>query len=223
MRFEIGDKVKIREGLVDGEEYNGVPFNGKMKKYEGEIAKITKKLSEDYELDIDNGEWCWSDDMLEHIPNLKNGDIITRRDLKEGIITGDRIRIIDNGVSWMDISNYTEELKFRYADNENFDIIKVERPVEYKTVFERAEDGEKGILNEAEKEYLKAVIKPFKDKIERICKLQLILDNKEYLIIYLKNSDDNMTFPAFKEGTMYKKMKRNVEYTLKELGLDDED
>ena len=32
-----------------------------------------------------------------------------------------------------------------------------------------------------------------------------------------------MTFPTFEKGTMYKGMKTNVNYTLKELGLDYED
>ena len=222
MKFKVGDKVRIRKDLKSGERYNGISFAVEMEKYRGKVAKITKIIFDNYKLDIDDGEWCWSDNMLEHVLNLENGDIITRRDLEKGIITGDRIRILDNGISWVDISNYTEELKFRYTDNENFDIIKVERPIEYKTVFERVEDGETKILNETEKEYLKAVIKPFKNKVKSICKLEGFRRDTEYLTIYFEDNN-NIGFPDFEIGTMYKGMKRDKEYTLKELELDYED
>ena len=222
MKFKVGDKVRIRKDLKSRERYNEISFTVEMEEYRGKVAKITKIIFNNYKLDIDDEEWFWSDNMLEHVPNLENGDIITRRDLEKGIITGDRIRILDNGISWIDISNYTEELKFRYTDNEKFDIIKVERPIEYKTVFERVEEDKKEILDETEREYLKAAIKPFKNKIGTVCKVQMSLDNKEYLIICLKNKD-YMTFPTFEKGTMYKGMKTNVSYTLKELELDDED
>ncbi len=222
MKFEVGDKVRIRKDLKSRERYNGISFTVEMEEYRGKVAKITKIIFDNYKLDIDDGEWFWSDNMLEHIPNLENGDIITRRDLEKGIITGDRIRILDNGISWVDISNYTEELKFRYTDNENFDIIKVERPIEYKTVFERVEDGETKILNETEKEYLKAVIKPFKKRVKFIKKTKSNMPfEKEFLRIQL--NDDDLIVPYFEKGTMYKGMKTNVSYTLKELELDDED
>lgn len=222
MKFKVGDKVRIRKDLKSMERYNGISFTVEMEEYRGKVAKITKIIFDNYELDIDDGEWFWSDNMLEHIPNLENGDIITRRDLEKGIITGDRIRILDNGISWVDISNYTEELKFRYTDNENFDIIKVERPIEYKTVFERVEDGETKILNETEKEYLKTVIKPFKERVKFIKKTKSNMPfEKEFLRIQL--NDDDLIVPYFEKGTMYKGMKTNVNYTLKELELDDED
>ena len=106
--------------------------------------------------------------------------------------------------------------------NENFDIIKVERPIEYKTVFERVEDGETKILDETEKEYLKAVIKPFKNKVKSISKLEGFRRDTEYLTIYFEDNN-NIGFPDFEIGTMYKGMKRDKEYTLKELELDYED
>lgn len=226
MKFEVGDKVRIRRNLKDGEEYNGVPFNEKMKKYKGETAEIIREISGGYELDIDDGKWCWSDDMFYPKEsflkaNLKNGDIITTRNGRKGIIENKRLIFVD-GTPWMDMSNYTGGLKPVFLNDEGFDIIEVKRPVKCKIVFERVEDGEKGILDEAEKKYLKAVIKPFKNKIRTVCKVQMSLGDKEYLIIYLKNKD-YMTFSTFEKGTMYKKMERNEEYTLKELGLEDED
>lgn len=76
---------------------------------------------------------------------------------------------------------------------------------------------EKEILDEEEKEYLSAVIKPFRDKIECIAKHGV---NKEYIDICIRN-DYKIIFPYFKSGTMYKGMELNKKYTLEELGLDE--
>lgn len=72
------------------------------------------------------------------------------------------------------------------------------------------------ILDDAEKEYLSAVIKPFRNRVEYIKKNYYV--EYEYISIYIKN-ECNMCFPNFKKGTMYKRMKINKEYSLKELGL----
>nr|DAU13577.1 MAG TPA: Photosystem I reaction centre subunit IV / PsaE [Caudoviricetes sp.] len=76
---------------------------------------------------------------------------------------------------------------------------------------------EKEILDEEEKEYLSAVIKPFRYKIEYIAKHG---GNKEYIDICIRN-DSKIIFPYFKSGTMYKGMELNKKYTLEELGLDE--
>lgn len=75
---------------------------------------------------------------------------------------------------------------------------------------------EKEILDEKEKEYLSAVIRPFKDRIEFIAKRRMFDD---YICIGLNN--EAMSLPYFKKGTMYKGMELNKKYTLKELGLDE--
>ena len=77
---------------------------------------------------------------------------------------------------------------------------------------------EKEILDEEEKEYLSAVIKPFKGKVKYICKISYLAG--EFIKIYIRN-DSAISFPYFKSGTMYKGMELNKKYTLEELGLDD--
>lgn len=72
------------------------------------------------------------------------------------------------------------------------------------------------ILDQIEKEYLRAVIKPFRDNVKYIKKNYHI--EYEYITIYIKN-DCNICFPNFKKGTMYKGMENNKEYSLEELGL----
>lgn len=75
---------------------------------------------------------------------------------------------------------------------------------------------EKEILDEKEKEYLSAVIRPFKDRIEFIAKRRMFDD---YICIGL--NDEAISLPYFKKGTMYKGMELYKKYTLKELGLDE--
>ena len=89
------------------------------------------------------------------------------------------------------------------------------------------------ILDDVEKEYLKAVLKPFKNKIISVKKCmsgsitcpnvyyvngKKVVKTKEYLHIQL--ATDYFCLPMFEQGTMYKNMKVNIPYTLKELGID---
>ena len=71
------------------------------------------------------------------------------------------------------------------------------------------------ILDEKEKAYLSAVIKPFRGKVKSIKKVNFGED--EYLKIRLKM--DLMSLPFFAKGTMYKGMEVDKAYTLEELGL----
>ena len=74
------------------------------------------------------------------------------------------------------------------------------------------------ILDEEEKRYLSAVIKPFKAKIISITKFGLVCGDDEYIFIKLINGEE-IRLPRFKENTMYKEMEVGKHYTLEELGL----
>ena len=82
----------------------------------------------------------------------------------------------------------------------------------------------KPILDDIEKEYLSAMIKPFRNRIIYIMKTYED-DQSEFLEIRSKHYDANkigdelIMLPSFKKGTMYKCMRTDKEYTLKELGL----
>lgn len=73
------------------------------------------------------------------------------------------------------------------------------------------------ILDEEEKEYLSAIIKPFKDRDTYIVKRESCFDK-----YFLRISVDDMwtDFPYFEKDTMYKGMKLNKKYSLKDLGLE---
>lgn len=79
----------------------------------------------------------------------------------------------------------------------------------------------KPILDEKEKKYLEAVLRPFKDGIISI---ELKTSRTDaYIFIVIQSAvacrDESMSFPAFKLGTMYKGMEIGNQYTLEELGL----
>lgn len=73
------------------------------------------------------------------------------------------------------------------------------------------------ILDEQEKKYLSAFIKPWKNKIKYIKKVRDVFDS-ECILIWILN-ERNIYLPRFKREKMYTGMKANKEYTLKELGL----
>ena len=79
----------------------------------------------------------------------------------------------------------------------------------------------KTILDDVEKEYLSAVIKPFRNQIKFIFKLTTYSNNREeYLaIVFNGNCLRHMCFPNFKKNTMYKGMELEKKYSLEELGL----
>lgn len=78
----------------------------------------------------------------------------------------------------------------------------------------------KEILDDAEKEYLNAIIRSFRNKVKYIKKLNNCNGNKEYIKIEILN-DSSIIFPSFERNTMYKGMETYKKYTLKELGLDE--
>ena len=77
----------------------------------------------------------------------------------------------------------------------------------------------KPILTEKEKEYLSAVIKPFKNKVNYIVKQQGLKDklSVEFIIIYV--DDEKLILPSYDKGTLYKDMKLMEKYTIEDLGL----
>lgn len=74
------------------------------------------------------------------------------------------------------------------------------------------------ILDAKEREYLSAVIKPFRDRVKSISKHESL--EKEWVTITMeKGRLDDFDLPRFPKGTMYKGMEVDKEYTLEELGL----
>lgn len=78
----------------------------------------------------------------------------------------------------------------------------------------------KWVLDDAEREYLRNVLRPFKKKLIGVAKYhsgEFVKDPYEYIIAHIR--DFNLEFPAFPEGKMYRGMEERKKYTWEELGL----
>lgn len=203
MKFKVGDRVKVMA------RKHGHCFDI------GEVIKIKEVNREGYmcsSLERNNIWWLRDDEVAEvkfTKSDLKDYDIVTERNRKKRIVLEGFLR---DDIGEISLTDFTENLKDVDGVREN-DIVKVERPVKYETVFERKEE----ILDETEKRYLANVIRPFKNNVESIMK-DLRCEDKEYISIYVRD-EGCIDFPYFVKGTMYKGMKTGKEYTLKELGL----
>ena len=215
-KFKIGDKVRLERMESEADYYN---------KYLGQsftIKNITPSIWGNDTI-VDFVEYT-GDNIKPYIKNLelvkegysyedlKKAPIGTKITLKNGdfLLKTDKERYENSNYAWVSKA---------IIDKEKEKIIKIEEP-EYRTVY----DKEKKILDKEEKEYLSAVIKPFRNRVESIQKKYY--SGKEYIKINIKSKTqnnssliDDILLPYFKQGTMYKGMKLQKEYTLKELGL----
>lgn len=80
------------------------------------------------------------------------------------------------------------------------------------------EEYKPAILTDKEEAYLSAVIKPFREEVESIKKID-IEEVEQQLQLQIPNGLVIMDFPLFKKGAMYRGMEEGREYTLEELGL----
>lgn len=209
-KFKVGDKVKLVRINSEGPWY---------KKYLGNVYTIKNFETDNY------GRFARFKETSDVMPYVKNLELVkeeyTYEDLKKAAI-GTKITF-ENGNMFM---KYTED-KFinlsairsiEWLSNlrDNFGqlgkIIKIEEPT-YTTVYESKAE----ILDEAEKRYLRGVIRPFRDRIKYICKSVSDFGKYEYIKANLCN--DTLVLPDFKPNTMYKGMKTDKQYTLEELGL----
>lgn len=74
------------------------------------------------------------------------------------------------------------------------------------------------ILTNTEREYLKAVLKPFRNRTIRVVKVN---DGEDKEFIYVAINEDAMLyrFPSFKRYEKYVGMENGHEYSLRELGI----
>lgn len=203
MKFKVGDKVR-----VIAKRY-GHGFNI------GEIVKIEEISDRDYKCSSlkENELWWMGEDEFTKVKfiksDLKDGDIVTYRNGLKKIVSGDKLYGNDLFTS---LRYYPEDLKDVDGEEKN-DIVKVERPVKYETVFEREE-----VLDETEKKYLAEVIRPFRKRIQFIQKKKEITEINPYIRIVCEDND-KLVFPYITDNSMYKGMESNRKYTLEELGL----
>lgn len=146
--------------------------------------------------------------------------------LKKGIQENDRIHVyfIEPGHT-NSIFTFTGKQYLEMARKHNFRLIKSKKPSinfdpKFKVIMDEflEQKSSVGILDKVEKEYLGAVIKPFRDQVDYIEKYSFDDEDEEFICIIFKD-DHSFSFPTFKKGAMYAGMLPLKEYTLKELGL----
>ena len=214
--FEVGDRVRVKEDIIVDKFYNGWKFNKDMVEFSGRVLTIDKKRGDkEFYIKEDSHMYTWTIGMIEKVE-------YTYEDLIKSPI-GTKVFFESNNVLLKINENHYEDEKF-YRSNKSLKglkdnvgscllgkIIKIEEPI-YKTVYENKE-----ILDDIEKEYLRNIIKPFRDKVVFISKVTC--EDEECISIIMRPEYDSFSLPYFKKGTMYKGMNKRRDYSLKELGL----
>lgn len=209
MKFKVGDRVR----LVRMEDEN-VSYEKYLRK-EFEIEAIFNGFYPFCKLKGNNGI----------VPYLKNLELVkeyTYEDLKKSPIgtkvtfENGEVMVKDGEYKFESPKSFTSISCLKDLTSCNFGkIIKIEEP-EYTTAYEAKVE----ILDEAEKRYLKNIIRPYLDKIKSIEKF-IFSTGRAKITITVKDGNDYwyIDLPPFKKETMYKNMGDDKEYTLEELGL----
>ena len=224
-KFRIGDKVRIKDKT--GYTYGICEETLKEMRKLKDIWTIESIRSRDkislYTLKEERFGLSFFEDMLEKANytygDLKKAPIGTKITFQNGyLIKFDKERVygVINGIYYNGKIDYIILfLKGKVTDERFGKIIKIEEPA-YTTVYESKAE----ILDEAEKRYLRGVIRPFRDRVKYIQKFTFSTGKAK---ITIKTEKDNDTWyvslPLFEKDSMYKNMKPDKEYTLEELGL----
>lgn len=125
-------------------------------------------------------------------------------------------------------TNYIIHTKYKLTQNGLMGWSVSEQKWWYSTMLQHLLTGQyeiiklpKPILDKKEKEYLSAVIKPFRKYVKYIYKYDYKVNERITICYseYVGNVRMGFSLPSFEKGTMYKGMKTNKQYTLEELGL----
>lgn len=119
MRFKVGDKVRVREGLVAGNEYGDLFFNNIMSQLCGKSAEVDK-VHDDGTYSLKSSIYYFNDAMLEPAPftlsDLRPCMVVKQRDGDVGIVStmdGGRFCINTESGLWMGLENQRDDLTDR--------------------------------------------------------------------------------------------------------------
>lgn len=198
MKYKVGDKVRVRKDLEVGKYYDGIQFFSRMKIMCGKET-ILRDITSDRVAKIDDEMgFNYSFEMFE--PVMTNLDKIKEMMNIEDV----------NGCG-----NPFCKVVHKIRREPNCDTRFCNECKEW--LKQPYEEPKQEILDKQEKEYLSAVIKPFRNKNLVISKRRHEWGKEEYIVIEIDTKA--LVFPNFEEDTLYKGMKIGKEYTLEELGL----
>ena len=206
-KFRVGDKVRFVKSTIF--HTNDVKI--------GETYKIIKIAGSDVRYQVENKEW-FKEEELERVEytyeDLKKSPLGTKLTFEDGeeMIKVSKKRY-ESGIRWRDEKDFV-----RMKDKVGImgKIIAIEEPV-YQTVYETKVD----ILDEAEKRYLKQVIRPYNKVIslQKYAPSNIKLAIIKITVSKIGGGIWTIDLPPFEKNTMYKNMEDNKEYTLEELDL----
>ena len=64
MKYKIGDKVLVREDLIEYEKYKDISFVPSMNPFKGKIVTIYDFTDRGYRIEEDYKKYRWTDDMF---------------------------------------------------------------------------------------------------------------------------------------------------------------
>ena len=208
MRFRVGEKVRFVKSII---------FHTDDVKI-GEIYKIIKIAGHDVRYQVENKEW-FKEEELERVDytyeDLKKCPIGTKVIFERGeVLVKCSAKRYENVSKWRDEDDL---LRMKDECGTLGKIIKIEEPT-YQTVYE----AKKEILDDAEKRYLRGVVRPYKDvkSIQKYIFFDKKLAKIQIFVLDIRGTGCwSIDLPPFKKDTMYKNMEDNKDYTLEELGL----
>lgn len=72
MKLKVGDKVRIKNDLIEYKTYGKERVMPEMIKYKNKVAIINKVVNNDFIIDLDNGCWWWTEEMLDKLSKEEN-------------------------------------------------------------------------------------------------------------------------------------------------------
>jgi len=184
------EDTKFYLGMSTESTYTVLEFNSFTKISKERIVTVDDFIDRDRSIVKNNKKVC-----------LKIGDICFLNNDMQIIITTHSL-----------LHNFQDILNGYHDTFSNTNILKVERPINYETIYTC--DDVSHVLDKIEKEYLLNFIKPFRNRVVSISKWQV--NNKKKICIKLDN--EKIMLPKFSRD-MYRGMEPFKNYSLEELGL----
>lgn len=158
---------------------------------------------------------------------LKPGMVVEMED-NEKFLVG----IFSSGTDCYDVKKFVSISLKDFIINDEFSIelflnkYKIKKIYKDITCKEVILEIKESLLDDEEKKYLSAIIRPIKDRVINIEKTKVSRGKKEYCYLSIgvksiipKNISEYILLPCFKKDTMYKKLEYDTKYTLEDLGL----
>lgn len=155
--------------------------------------------------------------------DLKNGTIIQLRNGHISVVKNGYFTMLYNKshIGLITLKEYNDDLTHKF--DSRCDIMKITHAYSYSDGVIWDEERDEILLN-SEREYLSAVIAPFRERVARIEKKIANTAGYEFIKITVRSGikyydREYIYLPLFNMGAMYKRMKQEKEYTLEELNL----